>query len=233
EDYRSIRWHRLGTCMVIDVDLFKAEILSRQGEAKIFETTVMKSFMRQLNLYGFKKIQSLESASKEEVFYNGYFRQGHPELLIHVSRRLKVKAKQPRTTAFTIHSQTPQPDLSEKTLMDTTEVPLDACSSQNALCEARTHPDELASTAESSLESTLQAVLGNMTTTTGLHLNATQLQTTLAAWISCRAPLMPPSVLANLSSLVSRVLAQPCSRCGHNPLSSGDSDHVSRVLSHH
>ena len=60
ETYKSIGWHQWGTCIVIDVELFSAEILSQQGELKIFETSVMKSFMRQLNLYGFKKIRSLE-----------------------------------------------------------------------------------------------------------------------------------------------------------------------------
>ncbi|KAL6470523.1 hypothetical protein MHYP_G00216590 [Metynnis hypsauchen] len=105
ETYKSIRWHQWGTCIIIDVELFSAEILSRQGELKIFETSVMKSFKRQLNLHGFKKIRSwegklestcmdqMESTSKKEVYHSGYFRREHPELLIHVKRRLQVKVK--------------------------------------------------------------------------------------------------------------------------------------------
>ncbi|KAI4874035.1 hypothetical protein NFI96_019580 [Prochilodus magdalenae] len=196
EIYTSIRWHRLGTCVVIDVDLFKAEVLSRQGDSKIFETSVMKSFMRQLNLYGFRRVRSLEGgntfvdqpeSAAKEVYYNSFFRQGHPELLFHVSRRLQVKAKQgfkPRPTAFTTLGQTPRPGLSEESLLDGTEMPLDLCSSQNAVCEARSKNDEVSFTAESSLDCTLQALLDNLITTTGVHLNTTLLQTILAAWIS-------------------------------------------------
>ena len=58
ETYKSIGWHQWGDC-IVDVELFLAEILSRQGELKIFESSVMKSFKRPLNLYGFKKIGSL------------------------------------------------------------------------------------------------------------------------------------------------------------------------------
>ncbi|KAI4875577.1 hypothetical protein NFI96_021318 [Prochilodus magdalenae] len=237
EDYRSVEWHRLGTCVAINVDLFKAEILSLQGEEKIFESSVMKSFMRQMNLYGFKKIRSLESAAqvrnkgptipvleRKEVFYNAYFRRGHPELLSQISRRLQIKGFKPRTTAFTTCRQTPQPGLSEERLMDATEVPLDLSSSQDVLVEARSQPDEVHSTTASSLESTLEALQENMTCTTGLHPNPTQLQTTLAAWISLRVPSMPLSVLADLSRLVSRALARPCPRCGHDPLRSEDQD---------
>ncbi|KAL7824761.1 hypothetical protein AOLI_G00327230, partial [Acnodon oligacanthus] len=122
ETYQSIRWHQYGTCIIIDVEPFLAEILSRQGEQKIFETSVIKSFKRQLNLHGFKKIRSfkgrseststdqVESTFKREVYHNGYFRRGHPELLIQVKRRLQVKAKRnsgpkPMTLASTSQSQ--------------------------------------------------------------------------------------------------------------------------------
>ena len=108
--------------------------------------------------------------------------------------------------------------------MDATEVPLDLSSSQDVLVEARSQPDEVHSTTASSLESTLEAFQENMTSTTGLHLNPTQLQTTLAAWISLRVPSMPLSALADLSRLVSRALAQPCPRCGHDPLRPEDQD---------
>ncbi|KAL7853200.1 hypothetical protein AOLI_G00200440 [Acnodon oligacanthus] len=128
ETYKSVGWHQYGTCIIIDVESFSDEILSRQDEPKVFETSVMKSFKRQLNLHGFKKIRSfkgrLESTSmdqvkstfKREVFHNGYFRREHPELLIHVKRRLQVKAKRtsgpkPMTLDSTSQSQTPESGL--------------------------------------------------------------------------------------------------------------------------
>ncbi|KAL7845045.1 hypothetical protein SRHO_G00235850 [Serrasalmus rhombeus] len=237
--YKSIGWHQWGTCIIIDVELFSAEILSRQGELKIFDTSVMKSFMRQLNLYGFKKIRSLEgrlessgmdqleSTFKKEVYYNGYFRREHPELLIHVKRRLQVKAKRnsvskSMTLACTSQSQTPQSGLIEEETRNTSTTSLDLSFSQEAISDA----PPVTSSVDSSLDSTLQSLLAKMTdlaqtTRTDLHLNAAQLQSTLAALI----PSMPPSVLADLSSLVSRALAQPCPKCGHNPLCSEDSGH--------
>ncbi|KAL7845037.1 hypothetical protein SRHO_G00235770 [Serrasalmus rhombeus] len=82
----------------------------------------------------------------------------------------------------------------------------------------------LTSSVESSLDSTLQSLLAKITdlfqtTSTDFPLNAAQLQSTLAALI----PSMSSSVLADLSSLVSRTLAQPCPECGYNPLCFEDS----------
>ncbi|KAL6470521.1 hypothetical protein MHYP_G00216400 [Metynnis hypsauchen] len=238
ETYKSIGWHQWGTCIIIDVELFSAEILSRQGELKIFETSVMKSFKRQLNLYGFKKIKTLEgrlestcmdhmeSTSKKEVYYKGYFRREHPELLMHMKRRLQVKAKRnsaskPMTLASTSQSQTSQSGLIEEATSSATNTSLDLGFSQDAISDA----PSLTSSVESSLDSTLLSLLAKMTdlaqtTSTDRHLNAVQLQSTLAALI----PSMSPSVLSDLSSLVSRTLAQPCPKCGHNPLCSEDSE---------
>ncbi|KAL7845035.1 hypothetical protein SRHO_G00235750 [Serrasalmus rhombeus] len=83
----------------------------------------------------------------------------------------------------------------------------------------------MTSSVDSSLDSTLLSLLAKITdlaqtTSTDLHLKAAQLQSTLAALI----PSMSPSVLADLSSLVSRALAQPCPKGGHNPLCSEDSE---------
>ncbi|KAL6470599.1 hypothetical protein MHYP_G00217180 [Metynnis hypsauchen] len=238
ETYKSIGWHQWGTCIVIDVELFSAEILSQQGELKIFETSVMKSFKRQLNLHGFKKIRSLdgrlkstcmdqvESTSKTEVYHSGYFRREHPELLMHVKRRLQVKAKRnsgskPMTLAWTSQSQTPQSGLIEEATSSASNTSMDLGFSQDTSSDA----PPLTSSVDSSLDSTLQSLLAKIidlaqTTSTELHLNAAQLQSTLAALI----PSMSPSVLTDLSSLVSRALAQPCPKCGHNPLCSEDSE---------
>jgi hypothetical protein len=42
---------------VINEELFKKEILERKAPFRIFETDIMKSFVRQLNLYGFSKMR--------------------------------------------------------------------------------------------------------------------------------------------------------------------------------
>ncbi|KAL6470562.1 hypothetical protein MHYP_G00216810 [Metynnis hypsauchen] len=148
ETYNSIGWHQWGTCIVIDVELFSAEILSQQGELKIFETSIMKSFKQQLNLHGFKKIRSLdgrlkstcmdqvESTSKKEVYHSGYFRREHPELLMHVKRRLQVKAKRnsgskPMTLAWTSQSQTPQSGLIEEATPSASKTSMDLGFSQD------------------------------------------------------------------------------------------------------
>ncbi|KAL7824313.1 hypothetical protein AOLI_G00329790 [Acnodon oligacanthus] len=235
ETYQSIRWHQYGTCIIIDVEPFSAEILSRQEEPKIFETSVMKSFKRQLNLHGFKKIRSFKGRSEStsmdqvedrEVYHNGYFRREHPELLSHVKRRLQVKAKRtsgpkPMTLASTSQSQTPQSGLIEKASPYNSRTSLDLGFSQDAISEAPSPT----SSVKSSLDSTLQSLLARMadlaqTSSTDRHLNAAQLQSTLAAF----SPSMSQSVLAELSSLLSRVLALPCPKCGHSRLCCEDSE---------
>ena len=143
-----------------------------------------------------------------------------------MKRRLQVKAKRnfgdkPMTLASTSQSQTPQSGLIEEATPSATKTSLDLGFSQDTISNA----PPLTSSVESSLNSTLLSLLAKMTdlaqtNSTDLHLNAAQLQSTLAALI----PSMSPSVLANLSSLVSRALAQPCPKCGHNPMCSEDSE---------
>ena len=50
----SIWWEEDGTCIGISEELFE-NILERVGSDKVFETDLMKSFFRQLSLYGFSK----------------------------------------------------------------------------------------------------------------------------------------------------------------------------------
>uniref|UniRef100_A0AAR2KE36 HSF-type DNA-binding domain-containing protein n=1 Tax=Pygocentrus nattereri TaxID=42514 RepID=A0AAR2KE36_PYGNA len=189
-------WHIWGTC-IIDVELFLAEILSQQGELKIFETSVLKSFKRQLNLYGFMKIRSSEVKAKRN------------------------SGSKPMTLASTYPSQTPQSGLIEEATPSASKTSLDLGFSQDTSSDA----PPMTSSVDSSLDSTLLSLLAKITdlaqtTITDLHLKAAQLQSTLAALI----PSMSPSVLADLSSLVSRALVQPCPKCGHNPLCSEDSE---------
>ncbi|XP_070113262.1 heat shock transcription factor, X-linked member 3-like [Equus caballus] len=53
----SVRWNDEGDTVIIEEDLFQREILHQRGPGRIFETDSLKSFIRQLNLYGFSKIR--------------------------------------------------------------------------------------------------------------------------------------------------------------------------------
>ncbi|XP_047571787.1 heat shock transcription factor, X-linked isoform X7 [Lutra lutra] len=55
--FASIWWAKDGTCIGINEKLFQKEVLEREGPDKVFETDCMKSFVRQLNLYGFSKLR--------------------------------------------------------------------------------------------------------------------------------------------------------------------------------
>ena len=50
----SIWWEEVATCTGINEELFE-NILERVGSNKVFETDCVKSFFRQLSLYGFSK----------------------------------------------------------------------------------------------------------------------------------------------------------------------------------
>ena len=55
DQFESIWWDESGTCIVINEELFKKELLERKAPFRFFETNSMKSLIRQLNLYGFSK----------------------------------------------------------------------------------------------------------------------------------------------------------------------------------
>ncbi|XP_069873448.1 heat shock transcription factor, Y-linked-like [Dipodomys merriami] len=112
DKYKSIWWSDDGTSVVIKEDLFKEEILGRKYPFKIFQTKSMKSLVRQLNLYGFSKIQpqfqrsaSLVDFLAEEkeasalnkllCYHNPNFKQGCPHLLARMKRRVRIKNVSP------------------------------------------------------------------------------------------------------------------------------------------
>uniref|UniRef100_A0AAY5E9G9 HSF-type DNA-binding domain-containing protein n=1 Tax=Electrophorus electricus TaxID=8005 RepID=A0AAY5E9G9_ELEEL len=76
ETYKSIGWDAQGMCVVIDAELFVNEILRKEGDSKIFLTTNMKNVLRQLNLYGFKKMGRVSShqAGKRLVISSSFHR---------------------------------------------------------------------------------------------------------------------------------------------------------------
>ena len=66
EAFTSVHWNDEGDMVVIEADLFQTEVLQRRGADQIFETDNIKSFIRELNLYGFSKISPLgHSAGKK------------------------------------------------------------------------------------------------------------------------------------------------------------------------
>uniref|UniRef100_G1NNR8 HSF-type DNA-binding domain-containing protein n=1 Tax=Meleagris gallopavo TaxID=9103 RepID=G1NNR8_MELGA len=121
--FKSIWWGQNGSCIVIDQEIFQVEVLGKKGSLRVFGTESMKSFIRQLNMYGFTKMQrdsrrspSLpEFLAEEEAFvahrkllcyYSPYFRKDHPELLKLCKRRAAQKRR-----AVAAHN--PQEELNE------------------------------------------------------------------------------------------------------------------------
>lgn len=92
-DNSAICWDNTGDLVVIDQKLFEKMVLSPSGQALSgldgFKTTNFSSFVRQLNLYGFKKPESIKSPPEKStvhLFFNPYFKQYHPELLVNLRR---------------------------------------------------------------------------------------------------------------------------------------------------
>ncbi|XP_065606977.1 heat shock transcription factor, Y-linked-like [Cyrtonyx montezumae] len=61
ENVESIWWGHGGKCLVIDEQLFVAEVLAKESPIRAFRCTAMKSFIHQLNDYGFTRVpQNME-----------------------------------------------------------------------------------------------------------------------------------------------------------------------------
>ncbi|XP_026988666.1 heat shock factor protein 5-like [Tachysurus fulvidraco] len=89
----SICWDDSGEGILICPDAFKAEVLStvKNQMNKYFKTTNFISFVRQLNLYGFRKVCpdyeiSLKQVSLIQHFFNPNFKRANPELLVNLKR---------------------------------------------------------------------------------------------------------------------------------------------------
>uniref|UniRef100_A0A8C8RG34 Heat shock factor protein 5 n=1 Tax=Pelusios castaneus TaxID=367368 RepID=A0A8C8RG34_9SAUR len=83
--FRSIRWDARGEGLLIDQPLFEAELLG------LFKTSNFTSFIRQLNLYGFRKVVLGPPAAPAPPgplhhFHSPHFRRDRPDLLVHLKR---------------------------------------------------------------------------------------------------------------------------------------------------
>ncbi|CAM5140960.1 unnamed protein product [Eretmochelys imbricata] len=120
DQFKSLWWDDDGNCVVIDEELFKKEVLERRGPLRIFETDCMKSFIRQLNLYGFSKMRqdfqrsaslaeflaeekAASAFSKLQFYHNPNFKRGSPHLLVRCKRRVGIKNTPP--VAFSLDEE--------------------------------------------------------------------------------------------------------------------------------
>ncbi|XP_053466351.1 heat shock factor protein 5-like isoform X2 [Ictalurus furcatus] len=104
---RSICWDASGEGILVHQQPFEAEVLLSQTRqvTDYFRTTDFISFVRHLNLYGFRKERTDRDISEKQTnispiqaqvhrFYNPYFKQDKPQLLLKIQQRTPLnKAK--------------------------------------------------------------------------------------------------------------------------------------------
>ncbi|KAF4089771.1 hypothetical protein AMELA_G00070190 [Ameiurus melas] len=96
---RSIWWDASGEGILVHQQAFEAEVLLSQPRhlSEYFRTTDFISFIRQLNLYGFRKERTDRDVSDKQpnisainaqlhYFHNPYFKRDKPELLVKLKR---------------------------------------------------------------------------------------------------------------------------------------------------
>lgn len=92
--HRAIKWSENGNALVIsDGETFKKLVLD--GSEEMFKTRNFTSFVRQLNLYGFKKVpvSGKGDPSRNMRFEHQHFRRDHPELMHLVHRNCNSRKK--------------------------------------------------------------------------------------------------------------------------------------------
>ncbi|KAM4547565.1 heat shock factor protein 5 [Fundulus diaphanus] len=105
----AVRWDSRGQAIVIDQQLFETQVLSpgsgTSSATELFKTTNFSSFVRQLNLYGFKKVDPpadhRDPADNRlcHHFHNPNFQRSCPQLLenlvrLTVDNKAKLKSGQ-------------------------------------------------------------------------------------------------------------------------------------------
>uniref|UniRef100_A0A671NY48 Heat shock factor protein 1-like n=2 Tax=Sinocyclocheilus anshuiensis TaxID=1608454 RepID=A0A671NY48_9TELE len=92
ETNHLICWSTMGTSFhVFDQGRFAKEVLP-----KYFKHNNMASFVRQLNMYGFRKVVNIEQSGlvkperDDTEFQHLYFLQGHEHLLEHIKRKVSI-----------------------------------------------------------------------------------------------------------------------------------------------
>ncbi|XP_058905983.1 heat shock transcription factor, X-linked member 3-like [Kogia breviceps] len=99
----SVQWNDKGDMVVIEADLFQREVLHRSGKDRIFNTDSLKTFIRQLNLYGFSKICLTRCSPGEKrlmIYRHSNFQRGKPLLIENIQRKGNLGATaQPGTSA--------------------------------------------------------------------------------------------------------------------------------------
>uniref|UniRef100_G1NLW7 HSF-type DNA-binding domain-containing protein n=1 Tax=Meleagris gallopavo TaxID=9103 RepID=G1NLW7_MELGA len=99
DQVKSIQWGHGGNCIVIQEKMFKLEVLAREAPARAFQSTCMKNFVRQLNLYGFTKVPRhlersfLPQFLAEEEAFAAHRKVNYPWLLGHCKRRVAHKRR--------------------------------------------------------------------------------------------------------------------------------------------
>ncbi|XP_039611011.1 heat shock factor protein 5 [Polypterus senegalus] len=105
-EIQSINWNPSAEgVIIIHQKLFESELLSpvrlSVESSDVFKTTNFTSFIRQMNLYGFRKLPMSSGMGDQRIadgtlhhFLHPNFKKGHPELLVNVKRLTGVnKAK--------------------------------------------------------------------------------------------------------------------------------------------
>lgn len=119
---RCIYWDNPGEGVIIEQGLFEQSFLSPQktsGSEDVFKTANFASFIRQLNLYGFRKVTlakvnsfttssiiPTEENGIQHHYFNPNFKRNHPELLLNL-KRLTTSNKAKIEAGLEVNSRPP------------------------------------------------------------------------------------------------------------------------------
>lgn len=112
--FPCVYWSHKGDSVVIEVDLFQRQVLSRRGAERIFESDSLKTFFRLMNLYGFCKIRPSNAIChlgprRRMIYHNPNFQRYKPLLLKNIKKRYKWMS-----TTASPGSGTPPPSIMKR-----------------------------------------------------------------------------------------------------------------------